>query len=420
MIAAVIAIAGFALFLRSSPSEAPRPSPSADQVAANASPSPSPGVTADGSPMKTSPGPTSSASPGRSAPDSESGTSKSPTVFGSGDSSNESEGSEGSDAAGRDSVAHGEGKKPQSRASGNGEREKAEVSSDEEFGDPVVDRAMKMIVIAREKIPKYTPFFEPNIERYLELVEDSDLIRYQGAAIRDLKDAAGLAAKTEIPRGTALTSKDLVPGNQTGHVSVAIPPGMRAITVPFNKLSGVFGFLKQGDLVDIYHHMAIGGESYTYVVLQAVEVLTIDTLYVFEDKSGKQRVTRDAPTQQGEQGGPPRDRVVAGELSSITFAVAPLVAQKLVQATGRGGSLSVSLRGRGDDEFNEIDPVSDNFFADPRSSRVQKREEVSEIEIYRGSQLILKEVTFDHPADDVFPENLPELEESLQGVLQGH
>jgi pilus assembly protein CpaB len=102
--------------------------------------------------------------------------------------------------------------------------------------------------------------------------------------------------------------------------------GMRAASVEVNQVSGVSGFILPGDRVDMLvtvERMVNPEDSYTQTILQNVEVLA----------AGQKTTTQDNKPIQ---------------VQAVTLLVNPKEAEIMAHAV-RQGSITLSLRGRGDD-----------------------------------------------------------------------
>lgn len=87
----------------------------------------------------------------------------------------------------------------------------------------------------------------------------------------------------KVKRGTFITDDILVPSSYRKSLTSKLAPGERAITIPVDQVSGVAGYIKPGDRVDIYCTFTVpssskpgkrGTEIKTYLLLGNVQVLT--------------------------------------------------------------------------------------------------------------------------------------------------
>jgi pilus assembly protein CpaB len=125
-----------------------------------------------------------------------------------------------------------------------------------------------------------------------------------------------------------LLASDLSGEGQNASIAALLPDGMRAATVRINDVSGVAGFVKPNDTVDVLiTRQAIGGQGgqqVTDVLLQNVRVIAMGSDAVGAD--GKP-----SPT------------------NSTTLEVTPVDAQKLVLGQ-QLGQLSLALRKPGEEQ----------------------------------------------------------------------
>lgn len=135
-----------------------------------------------------------------------------------------------------------------------------------------------------------------------------------------------------------LLAADLSGEGQNASIAALLPDGMRATTVRINDVSGVAGFVKPNDTVDVLiTRQAIGADreagQVTDVLLQNVRVIAMD-----QDAAGA-------------NGAPVVSR-------TATMEVTPVDAQKLVLGQ-QLGSLSLVLRKPGEEQnIPEVDTVS--------------------------------------------------------------
>ena len=119
-----------------------------------------------------------------------------------------------------------------------------------------------------------------------------------------------------------LAAKVTDPGVDAG-LNANLTPGMRAFTINVNASSGVSGFLRPGDRVDVYWFGTAGGTQVTKRILPGVRLIAID---------------QNADADRTEE------TVIA---RTVTVEVTPEVVAALTQAQATG-SLSLSLVGSED------------------------------------------------------------------------
>jgi len=168
-------------------------------------------------------------------------------------------------------------------------------------------------------------------------------------ALSDAALALGLVAKSDIAVGEQiLKSKLLTAGdnNSNSTLAYAIEPGMRAITIAVDDISGLAGMLKPGNKVDILAQFSVeqnvlnpGSSSdnrmimYTKMLLQNITVLAVDSVLT---KSGK---------AAGKDG--------TASYASITLQVTPEQAMK-TSFSEYSGKLKVILRSPLDEDSKNL------------------------------------------------------------------
>ena len=155
------------------------------------------------------------------------------------------------------------------------------------------------------------------------------------------KEVLGKVTRSEILSGEPVRKGRLLADQEKLGLPLLIPSGYRGITVAVDEVIGVAGFVKPGDLVDVLVTLNEGVISkehkVTMTLLQGVQVLAIAQ-------------DLDPPSNN--------EQAKKGKLSSsVTLAVNPLQAEKLVFA-GENGKIRLSLRPLNYIETVEVRPVS--------------------------------------------------------------
>lgn len=90
-------------------------------------------------------------------------------------------------------------------------------------------------------------------------------------------EVIGKIALTDIAVDEEILPSKINTGNISGGDGLAyiIPPGRRAVAIPIDSVSGVAGFLKVGDHVDIIATLDLSREAVSVVALQDIEILAI-------------------------------------------------------------------------------------------------------------------------------------------------
>lgn len=158
------------------------------------------------------------------------------------------------------------------------------------------------------------------------------------------------------------------PGQDAG-VSSRLSKGMRAFAIRVDVSTGVSGFLRPGDRVDVYWSGSVdtgarGGEEVTQLIESGVRLIAIDQIADQDESS-----TTIART--------------------VTVEATPLQVASLAQAQNTG-SLSLSLLGAEDDAFLEEVVVNQNGLLGIEDAQVVEvqQKEVCTIKTRRGAEII--------------------------------
>ena len=170
------------------------------------------------------------------------------------------------------------------------------------YGQKLTKKDVRLVAWPETAIPKGA-FTDPKI-----LFNEDD--SKQRTVLRAMeKDEAILAVKVTEP------------GEDAG-VASRLSPGMRAFTIRVDVASGVSGFLRPGDSVDVYWTGRLGKRDVTRLILEGVKLIAIDQI-ADEDRNNP---------------------IVA---TTVTAEVSPAVVASLAQAQATG-RLLLSLRGAED------------------------------------------------------------------------
>lgn len=143
-------------------------------------------------------------------------------------------------------------------------------------------------------------------------------------AIKDKKLVVGKTAISDVFAGEQVLKQDLLlSSSKTGRLAYSIPVSKRGVSIPIDSISGVSGYIKPGDRVDIIGTIEIpAGEkpvAFSVYTLQDIEVLAM-------------------PNNQTNDG-----KKAAIDAKSVVLAVAPEEVQRLVLASEKG-NLRLLLR----------------------------------------------------------------------------
>lgn len=164
-----------------------------------------------------------------------------------------------------------------------------------------------------------------------------------------------------------LVSKVTNPGEDAG-VASRLEEGMRAIALTVNVVSGVSGFLRPGDHVDVYWTgQGRDGESITRLIKSSVEIIAIDQI-ADEDRN---------------------DPTIA---RTITVSAPPEEIATLTQAQA-SGSLTLALVGVGDNTLSDnVQSSTDALLGEVEVVVEEERPEICTVRNRRGSEVVLMQV----------------------------
>ncbi len=197
---------------------------------------------------------------------------------------------------------------------------------------------MGEVVVARQAIPAGTVLNGEMLT--LQVLPKEYLPPY---AITEIQQAQGKVTTVPLAAGEpVLETKVAAPGY--GKVlAYRIPPGKRAVTLRVNEVTGVAGFLRPGDRVDVLATLPreVAGEEKTVLVAGNLEILAV------------------AQSTEGKE-----EPVPLEALTSVTLAATPEQAAVLTLAEERG-SLRMLLRPVVEEERHGSVEVTGEFFQHP-------------------------------------------------------
>lgn len=175
-----------------------------------------------------------------------------------------------------------------------------------------------------------------------------------------------IVLRTMDEKELILASKLTEPGKEAG-ITSHLSPGMRAFTIPVNQISGVAGFLRPGDHVDVFWSGRRGGnEEFTQLIESQLRIIAVDQSANM-DRTEKVRVA-----------------------SNVTVEASPEQAAALALAQG-SGRLSLALVGVGDTvRSSEVEMTQDRLLGVVREEEVV--EETCHIRTRRGNELVKIEI----------------------------
>lgn len=153
----------------------------------------------------------------------------------------------------------------------------------------------------------------------------------QPGAVQELRIAVGAIAREQIAAHEQIIERRLIVQGKAVGFTGAIPPDKRAITVAVTEVTGVAGFIKPGDYVDVIVTFDAGavGDHVSNVMLQNVLVLAVNR----DPEVGVNETSatgKDIPKE-------------AIKTTTVTVAVSPDEAAKLTLAEEKG-KIHMALR----------------------------------------------------------------------------
>jgi pilus assembly protein CpaB len=221
---------------------------------------------------------------------------------------------------------------------------------------PVVEMPKTEILVARQNIP-VGKFLTVEDLRWQPWPQDSATENFTDKKInpQGLESAVGSVALANMVEGEPLTAaKYARPGTQ-GFMSVMLTPGMRAISIDINSVTGAGGFILPNDRVDVLitRDMKVGDgaaiDSFrTEKILSNVRVLAIDAIYgVAQEGQGAAIVGSRATIELGEKDAMMlRTAQRAGSISLVLRSIANLTEPS--GATGIGKVMRDGARAQDD------------------------------------------------------------------------
>ncbi|MBR4694517.1 MAG: Flp pilus assembly protein CpaB [Selenomonadaceae bacterium] len=134
--------------------------------------------------------------------------------------------------------------------------------------EPIVE--MRSVVVVKQDLAPRT-LLQEGMLQIRELPADS----VPGNAITNLQSAIGRSVSSTIYAGDILTSQKLLSGHDAGFIG-SIPEECRAVSVNVSDVTGVAGFAKPGDYVDVALVEKSAESATSRILLQNVLLLSIN------------------------------------------------------------------------------------------------------------------------------------------------
>lgn len=181
-------------------------------------------------------------------------------------------------------------------------------------------------------------------------------------AIREIKTAVGLIARSSILQGEVVLKDRLLQKGQPYSLSLLIPQGMRAITVAIDEIKGVAGFIRPGERVDVigtYEFAEPQAHHIAWTVIQDAEILAV--AQNMGDPEHPQKVEAKTEGQ--------KDPAKLG--ASVTLAVTPAQAQQLALSEELG-VLRLTLRPLLAEQSTKLAPLAESALL-PKSQATPRK-----------------------------------------------
>lgn len=148
-----------------------------------------------------------------------------------------------------------------------------------------------------------------------------------------LSGLRGALIRQYIDAGKPVLAGDVLRPRDRGFLAAVLKPGMRAVSISVNAVTGVSGLIWPGDHVDVLLTQQVGGASlgksvFSETVLRNIRVIAID-----------QKISQGASNGNDKTGAAP----TRGLYRTVTLEVKPADAEKIAVAQ-RLGPLSLSVR----------------------------------------------------------------------------
>lgn len=203
------------------------------------------------------------------------------------------------------------------------------------------------VVVAKQDIAPKTIIKESMVE-----VREVPASMVSDDAVREVSDIINKPAKVEILKDDIISTRKVLMDITMAGFTGDIPPECRAISIAITDVTGVAGFAKPGDYVDVML-IAKGDEKMTgRIVLQDVLLLAINKTAeqkqkaVGDGSSGDTKKTGDSADSKNQSDKKSADAAkdeAISDLATATLAVLPEDALKLI-TEAQEGTLYLALR----------------------------------------------------------------------------
>ena len=178
--------------------------------------------------------------------------------------------------------------------------------------------------------------------------------KFPADGVKDMSEVDGAVALTKIGAGKPIRRSQIGARTAALGLNFVVPPGMRAVTVSTDPVSGVAGFLKPGNRVDVIATFEVGHETVARTILQDVGLLAIGAEATRAEEAPPPAEAADqkgAPPRPAEK--PPAKPADQRVQATATLAVTPIDAQRLIIAATKG-TIRLALRPANEREYTPV------------------------------------------------------------------
>ena len=178
-------------------------------------------------------------------------------------------------------------------------------------------------------------------------------------AITDVRDIVGKPAKYQIMRDDIVTDRKVLMDIKMAGFTGTIPPDCRAISIGINDVTGISGFAKPGDYVDVLVVSGSGNDNRitSNIILQNILLLAINKTPMYSqrnvvvntptnnegDKNNNSNNTNNSNNSVLGNSQPAPSNTASSGVATATLAVSPRDAMELI-AAAQSGTVYLVLR----------------------------------------------------------------------------
>ena len=202
---------------------------------------------------------------------------------------------------------------------------------------------MTQVVVAKQDIPQRTVIKE-NMLKVVDMPQDA----VPDGAMRSVSEAVDKPANVPIQQGDILTDKKVITDPKLAGFVGMIPPDCRAISVGISDITGIAGFAKPGDYVDVMIIRKNKGQGNVSgeILLQNVLLLGLNKTAASNgemQKSGGDSKDKDAKDKDKKNGGGSDANASKDAMATATLALTSEEALKLA-VEAQTGTIYLGLR----------------------------------------------------------------------------